>query len=348
MLNAAGTGYEFCKVAAGRNCNWELAGYATLRTFWQVHGGAAVLNKSFKLQTTLAKWTWNTSFTLGRPSLTLSGTTAIDCSAPGAQSASCALAAPSITLPVSAGSQSANVSFTVGFNWVYPGSGPDMATFRVKLDSLNYTIQQADVPTGDGPRVLRLYGANGASFEPDIRCDRGINTGAGCVMPDAAAVLVMESTSTTSGEAAVHIRDAQTVIQAGMTSLAPGAYAPLPGTRAVAQTGGQFPFAPLFRSPGSKTANRNASCDLAGSLYNTRPFTGSTSCPTRQTTVCGCDEYPFAATSLGGGTNPGSTSVRGILKTHNSRGGSELGSFVTTERVLTDTAGVEGFYVFVK
>jgi hypothetical protein len=58
MLKADGSGYEFCKRAAGRNCNYEVAGYATFRTYWQVYGAAAGgTNKTYALQTRIVRWT---------------------------------------------------------------------------------------------------------------------------------------------------------------------------------------------------------------------------------------------------------------------------------------------------
>ena len=203
---------------------------------------------------------------------------------------------------------------------------------------------------------MPAFGPAGGRFEPEIRCDKPAaqNEPDGCVMPDAAAVLVLNSAAGDVVESAIHIRESQTVIQPGMTDFAPGKYSPLLGTRAVAEFRTDLPYSPLqyTRSERSRTLNYRASCaDNQTSLVNTRPYSGSPTCPTYKIPRrCQCDEFPYKSTTNGAATNPGTTSVRIISAEHNEEAGRQYGKFLVDQRVLPQgtTANYDPFWVYVK
>lgn len=359
MPTASGNGTELCKLSAGRPCSMEVAGYATFSTKWQIFGPSNVLKKSVSIETTLTKWEWNTAFRAGTPALTLAAKPQIECGTTqvpnGGSTKPCIYTMPQISLNAATGSK-ATATFDVGFDWVYvAGIGEyDVASHYVLSGGLIYKATQADLPAGRPwePVMVHSYD-KGDSFRADIRCDRkvtGTKGGSGCVMHRAAAVMVMDFATTPSlKEAAEHVRDAQTTVLPGMTDKAPGVYLSQPGTRAIANTSsGGFANMGLLYSPLFTTDNRREACGASTSLFNTRPFAGSASCPSPATAGCSCDEYPFASTNAGAFHYPGSTSTRKILSLHNSKGGSLYGLFLGSERVLPLEAGTDYFWVYVK
>ena len=374
MRNADDTAWEFYKRASGRNPVSFTAGYLKLKTQWQVHGAPGGLFKNFTTKTWIDKWVWDSSFPLGTPGMSIKLSPqyicSLDSSVPAGfevQPCGAPLGALEKTLQLSSGSGSGDAgrNFTINFAWSRDGSvatRPDMLTFRVAPDAFRYVVEQADLPTNGSPRAISTFSRNGSYFDVLIRCDRnpeGSPQGnGGCVMPAAAAVFVMDSSlrfgsKVIEREAAIHVRDAQTVGQSGMSGLAPGVYAPRAGTRAVADIRFDLPYSPLHYVSNSsdQNANTEAACTGPTSLIVTRPYTGSDSCPETAGSECSCDEYPFKATNNGAATNPGTTSVRKVLAKQNSYAGSLYGAFLQKQRVLSvDFASGESdaFWVYVK
>ena len=360
MRNADNTGWEFYKRSAGREPSLVLAGHATLATQWQLYGEPKGLNKVHALRTSVKTWAPDASFPLSTSGLTIQLQPEVECKPYSVGAGITALPCnfsrpPTASLALSNGSTGGRNVVNIKFDWTRDSnsSSPDMASFTTALKSFTYTIQQTDVPVGQDKRSIAAAGSAGASFEQEIRCDKGLTTsgGSGCVMPAAAAVFVMNSASTDpASEAAIHVRNAQQAAQPGMTDRAPGVYAPLAGTRAVAEVRWETPYFPLYYTNDvvEQDANRKASCQSASSLYKNRPYVGSTSCPARDTAGCQCDEYPFASTTSGGATNPGTTSVRGVLGNHNREGGRQWQGFLQAQRVLPVQMANDAVWVFVK
>lgn len=359
MPKANGVGKELCKISAGRSCSMESAGYATFQTKWQIYGPSNVLKKTVSIETTMTKWEWNPSFSLGKPTLTFAAKPQIECGTTqvpnGGSVKPCSYTVPQISLTTTAGNK-ATATFDVGFDWGYvAGIGEyDVASHYVLSGGLTYKATQADMPAGQPWEQVMVHSYDkGDSFRADVRCDRkvtGSKQGSGCVMPQASAVLVMDSAAGSAhSEAAAHVRAAQTTVLPGMSSKAPGVYLGRTNTRSVADTSsGAFINMGLLYSQLFQTDNRNAACLSSTSLFKTRPHAGSASCPASATSGCSCDEYPFATTNMGAYQYPGSTSVRRISTSHNVQGGTVFSTFLNAERVLPLEAGTDYLWVYVK
>lgn len=234
--------------------------------------------------------------------------------------------------------------FSVNFGWNYSGTNSlqeDFVRVVTQVPAWVYTIN--NTPRAFGRSIYEFPISSESSQYPQpnsmIRCDRGVASGSatpaqGCVMEAAAPIHVMSKSGSTK-EAAKHVEDAQNQSGTNNPAPSPGVFQAVPGTRAVADLRLTGKYRGLERGTiDDRTVNYPKSCDNADSLYKTRFYSGSASCPLPTSTNCSCDEYPFAVTKQGGGYEPESTSVRGILKTDNTTGGTNLTNFFRADRVF--------------
>jgi hypothetical protein len=221
------------------------------------------------------------------------------------------------------------------FSWVRdPNQVLDIQDISLYSFLYNNAIDGAEFERPDGNDVYSF--SSGMGYLYPLRCDRGVaHVGTeGCVFPAAAAVYVLSRGDGSVTEAAQHILEAQ-----NGPLQAPGRFLLRPGTRAIADSS-VAGSAALQRAKSEvvRRSNRDQSCTLASSLFNTRlPLNQSSSCVTG-TQRCSCDEYPFAATWNGGRFNPEHTSAKFINNDHNQNAGSgNLTGFYRVQRVLDFT-----------
>jgi hypothetical protein len=257
------------------------------------------------------------------------------CSQGSNGSATCAYDAPAYVSVPNAGAWSQFSNVDVRFSWVRdPNQALDMQDISLYSFLYNNAIDGAEFERPNGNEVYSF--SSGMGYLYPLRCDRGVaQVGTeGCVFPAAAAVYVLSRGDGSVREAAEHILEAQ-----NGPLQSPGRFLLRPGTRAIADqsvTNG----AALQRAKSETVGNENRdrSCRLAASLFNTRtPLNQSASCAAGSVS-CECDEYPFAATWNGGRFNPEHTSVKRISAAHNRAAGSgKLSGFFRNERVLDFT-----------
>lgn len=337
-------------------------GTATIETDFAAFGPQARLDKQHAVRLRIVNFSPAADFPIAGANYSAVFSPALACVGkgmpPGTSAPLCSNTAfPAIaSLSLASGAQSEWVTANVTFDWAFDGAprNNDFQEFELSLqDSMPYVIQGtppmagnpvAAIPTIDSPDGRKTYTV--------LRCDKGVVVSGktGCVYPRAAAVWVLDSAE--FPEAADHVRDAQTTIADGRTTQAPGVYTPLAGTRAVAS----YDFAgpanlPLQREKSEQYQddNRQASCGRGpNSLFSTRPFVGSATCPTRDSPNCTCDEYPFAATVQGAANFPDATSVRFINGVQNSTSGGKFSGFLEAQRLFDHRVVADDFWVFVK
>ena len=285
--------------------------YGRFKLEWRVGSdGAPKLQKTYRLKLRLTQIEAPAT-TPASGTLRLQVRPTIECSSqqfPG----NCTHSAVSGTVSAGQG-WSSEISVPVTFAW--SGGSETWNEFIFSQIRLDYTL-----PAGGEPRTVYLSGI------PRIRCDKelALNKGQGCIYPDAPAVMVMSVGDSRVRDAAEHIKEAQAAGAPG------GLYFDGAG-QAIASEGNALK---RTRIKAAQNSNRDRSCKDADSLFNTRPINASASCQPGSISNCQCDEYPFAATWNGGYFAPSSTSVKRILGAQNEYGGSLLGSFYQSERVL--------------
>lgn len=250
-----------------------------------------------------------------------------------------------ITLSGSAASGSTG-AFSVQFGWTYSGSNrlqEDFVELAPFVPRWIYSVR--NTPRAGTTEPFRMDADSSASplDKPRVRCDRRVASESsgftqGCVFSEASAIMELSKTDVAVAEAAEHIESAQRTSTAYKPRYSPGVFVAAAGTRAIANESGGDQYVGLIRgeSPDNKK-NRDAACErlVATSLVNVRPHSGSASCLTSPPpSTCSCDEYPFAMTKNGAYYNADGTSVRYILKTHNSSSAGTQSETMNRQRVF--------------
>ena len=357
MRNADDTGWEYFEPGAGRPPTTFTVGTVELQTQFQSYGPDNGLYKTHKLNFIVKSFVPDANFPLPTSGLTLKIAPRMGCQplayGSGASNGTCTNVDQfNASVALQDGGEGASAEVKVGFAWDFSeGDGNySWASFKVALNGATYLINDVPRPSGAGPFVVATDSSAASMVAQEIRCDLVLSSGGACVMPKAAAVVVMDtSADPVLQEAADHVYEAQHTLSAGQTILSPGLFALKPGTRAVADESGGSQFQGLQREmdEGQRKANRNAACGEKSetSLINVRPYQGSESCPTIDSPGCSCDEYPFAASKSGAAYAPDSASVKGILLTSNAKGGTVFGTIMSTQRVLRPEAYQDKFWV---
>jgi hypothetical protein len=359
MRNANDTGWEFYKATAGRPATTFRVGTAVIQTQFQAYGPPTGLFKDHRLRYEIKSWVADSTFPLGAGSYSATITPRMVCQdqsyGSGASGGTCgSLQFAAATVSLTNNAKSPDVSSRVTFNWNFSaGSGNfDWASFRVYPSALVYKVNNTARLQGLDEFIASVDSSDGRLTAQEIRCDKKVvdgSSGSGCILVRATPVFVMDaSKDPVLDEAAQHARDAQRKLSPGQTVLSPGRFTLKAGTRAIVADRGEPQYQGMERAnAGEDDLNRNAACNKkkADSLFNTRPFSGSATCPNRNAPSCSCDEYPFAATRSGGAFAPDSTSVRYINKSSNEKSGSRLAAFYTNNRIMRPEAYFEKFWV---
>lgn len=356
MPTADGSKWMYYDPSAGRSPTTFTVGSIQLYTKFQVYGPATSLVATHQLSFVVNSFVPNPNFPLPVAGMTLALTPNMTCNqvngGNGAVFAACSpLTGFGATIPLTTGATVAGPAVPVTLGWSLENipDASDWASFKVALASIDYTVVGSKRATGNPSFNFESDGASGSMVAPEIRCDRGIvQVGRqGCVMPRAAAVFVMNASADPRlVEVTQHVLEAQTTLTPGQSQQAPGVFQIKPGTRAVMaeNLSGQYQGLQREVSTAAQTANRTATCGTqASSLYNSRPYYGSSACPTQGTAGCSCDEFPFASTKQGGANT--FASVKGITATSNSYGGSLLSAFLLNERVFPPEVAADQYWV---
>jgi hypothetical protein len=245
-----------------------------------------------------------------------------DCTAQGGPAVTCA-STRNFDLPTNG---VATFTLDIPFNW--DASERAWSEFVPGLELL-YASDGAAPDTEVSGRTSQVY----RGLEVRLRCDLGLAraNSNGCVLPDAAPVLVLRSSD--GPEAVQHMREA---MDPNGPIKAPGAFKLKPGTRAIADpsvTDKGLQYAKLDKV---RARNYYATCNRENlnNLLFTRPAGRSPTCPVGGDAGCDCDEFPFARSWSGGATFPASTSVKWVNSGDNRAVGSKYGKFLTDQRVV--------------